>query len=111
MAFVRTKKVKCKEYYQLVESHRLDDEPRQRVLVHLGHHPNVDTAIGEWSKEIRRLRRQAARERESAAERPEGSRAYRAAMEQADTADARADRLKANLKKLRDLRKKGCCSA
>lgn len=111
MAFVRTKKVKGKEYYQLVESRRVGGEPRQKVLVHLGHHPSVEDALSNWPKEIQRRRRYATRERKSAAERPEGSRAYRAAMEQADTADARADRLKANLKKLRDLRKKGCCSA
>lgn len=57
MAYVRTKRVGHREYYQLVESRRVDGKPRQTVLMHLGHHPDVDDALMAWPKEIRRLRR------------------------------------------------------
>ncbi len=107
MAFVRTKKVKGKEYHQLVESQRVDGEPRQRVLIHLGQHASVDAALEAWPREIRRLRRQAIRERKSAAELPEGSPARRVARRRADRVERRADKLKASLKELRKLRKEG----
>ncbi len=107
MAYVRTKKVKGWEYHQLVESRRVDGKPRQKVIMHLGHHASVDAALVEWPKEIRRLRRRAATERKSAANRPEGSRARRNAIERADRTEKRANELKANLEKLRGLRKQG----
>jgi hypothetical protein len=107
MAFVRKKKVKGWEYYQLVESHRVGGKPRQKVLVHLGHHASVDDALREWPKEIRRQRHRAATERRIAAYRPEGSRAHRHAIGRADASERRADELKENLKKLRKLRKEG----
>lgn len=107
MAYVRAKKVKGWEYYQLVESRRVDGKPRQKVLVHLGHYPSVDDTLDGWPKEIRRLRRQAARERRRAEDMLEGSRARRDAVRSADTAERRVEELKANLKKLRELRKQG----
>jgi hypothetical protein len=107
MAFVRKKKVKGWEYYQLVESRRVEGEPRQKVLVHLGHHTSVDDAIREWPKEIQRLRRRASRERGGAEDRPERSRAHRDAIMRADAAERRANELKDNLKKLRRLRRQG----
>jgi hypothetical protein len=56
-AFVSRKRSRGGEYYQLVQSHRVDGEPRQRMLVHLGKHPTtVDDALREWPKEIERLR-------------------------------------------------------
>jgi len=46
MAYVRKKTTKTgKEFYQLVESRRVDGEPRQKVLVHLGKYPSVDAAL------------------------------------------------------------------
>jgi hypothetical protein len=107
VAYVRTKKVKGWEYHQLVESRRVDGKPRQKVLVHLGHHTSVDAALEEWPNEIRRLRRQATRERRSAAGWPEGSRGRRNAIKRADGAERRANELKANLEELRGLRKRG----
>lgn len=107
MAYVRTKRVKGREYYQLVESRRVEGEPRQRVLVHLGHHRSVDEALEAWPREIRRLRRLATRQRKSAAELPEGSSARRGAKRRADRADRRVDKLKTNLEELRKLRKEG----
>ena len=56
MAFVRRKKVDGGEYYQLVESRRVDGKPRQKVLVHLGKHPRVDDALKRWPREVGRLR-------------------------------------------------------
>jgi hypothetical protein len=105
MAFVRKKQVKGWEYYQLVESRRVDGKPRQKVLVHLGHHVSVDAALEAWPKEIRRLQHRATRERRVAAY-LEGSRA-RAATERADASERRASELKASLGKLRKLRKEG----
>jgi hypothetical protein len=57
VAFVRQKKVDGGEYYQLVESRRVDGKPRQKVLVHLGHHPTVDDALKRWPRDVGRLRR------------------------------------------------------
>lgn len=107
MAFVRTKKVRGREYHQLVESRRVDGEPRQRVLVHLGQHATADAALEAWQKEIRRLRRHAVTARKAAAELPEGSLARRAARRRADRADKRAGKLRANLEELRKLRDQG----
>lgn len=107
MAFVRTKKVRGREYHQLVESRRVDGEPRQTVLVHLGQHSTADDALEAWPKEIRRLRRLATRQRKVAAELPEGSPARRATRRRADRAERRAGKLKANLEVLRKLRGKG----
>jgi hypothetical protein len=56
LAFVRIKRVDGGEYYQLVESRRVDGEPRQKVLLHLGHHATVDEALKRWPREIERLR-------------------------------------------------------
>ena len=81
MAFVRRKRVDGGEYYQLVESRRVDGKPRQKVLVHLGHHQKVDDALKRWPREVGRLRR--------------------AGHEEA------ADALKAKLARLRELRAEG----
>ena len=51
MAYVRKKRVDGGEYYQLVESRRVDGKPRQKVLVHLGHHPTVNDALKQWPRE------------------------------------------------------------
>jgi hypothetical protein len=79
LAFVRIKKVDGREYYQLVESRRVDGKPRQKVLMHLGHHPTVDEALKRWPREVGGLRRR-------------GN-------------DDAADALKEKLDRLRDLRK------
>lgn len=106
MAFVRTKRVGNYEYYQLVESIRVDGKPRQKVLVHLNGHPTVDEALKEWPQEIRELRRDAATKRESATKSRETSRHHhREMLERATGAEKRADSLAASLKKLRNLRK------
>jgi hypothetical protein len=44
-------------YYQLVESRRIDGQPRQKVVMHLGRHATVEDALKGWRKEIARLRR------------------------------------------------------
>ena len=106
-AYVRTKRVGTYEYYQLVENHRIDGKPRQNVLIHLGEHPTVDDALKKWPTEIKRLRRYAAKERESAKAWPETSGHHRNMLERAASTDKRADSLEANLKKLRELRKEG----
>lgn len=107
MAFVRKKKVKGKDYYQLVESRRVEGKPRQKVLAHLGQHASVDEALEEWPYEIRRLRRLATRQRKAATDLPEGSSARRAARRRAERAQKRTEELKANLDELRRLRKQG----
>ncbi len=52
MAYVRTKRVGNREYYQLVESRRVDGKPRQTVLAHLGRYPDVDAAIADLPRRI-----------------------------------------------------------
>jgi hypothetical protein len=58
LAYVRIKRVAGGEYYQVVQARRVDGKPRQRVLLHLGHHPTVDHALNAWPHEIGRLRRE-----------------------------------------------------
>jgi hypothetical protein len=65
-------------YFQLVRSYRNDEgQPRQEVLVHLGVHETPEAALSAWPGEIAQLRRIGR--------------------------DQQADRLEANLKKLRSL--------
>jgi hypothetical protein len=44
-------------YYQLVESHRVDGKPRQRVVLHLGRHQTVDEALKGWPRDASSLQR------------------------------------------------------
>jgi hypothetical protein len=65
-------------YFQLVRSYRNEDgDPRQEVLVHLGIHPTPEDALEAWPSEIEHLR--------------------------AIGREEQADKLEANLKKLRAL--------
>jgi hypothetical protein len=107
MAYVRTKKAGRQEYYQLVESQRVEGKPRQKVLVHLGKYPTVEEALREWPKKIRSLRDRAAKEREAGKTWPEASRIHREILKRAEGEEKRADALEANLEKLRELRKHG----
>ena len=106
-AYVRKKRVAHYEYYQVVESRRVEGEPRQRVLVHLGGHPTVDEALKKWPREIKRLRRRAREERDGVPEGSETRPTYRDMLKRAASSEKRANDLETNLKKLRDLTKGG----
>jgi hypothetical protein len=45
------------KYYQLVESRRVNGQPRQRLIAHLGPYPSVDIALRVLPREIRVLKR------------------------------------------------------
>ena len=77
--YVRATKTKGRgPYFQLVRSYRNEDgQPRQEVLVHLGTHQRPEDALAAWPMEIAHLRRIGR--------------------------DQQADKLEANLKKLREL--------
>ncbi|HKH38824.1 MAG TPA: hypothetical protein VKA82_16850 [Rubrobacter sp.] len=111
MTYVRKKKVKRYEYYQLVESHRVDGKPRQRVIMHLGKEPTVDAALENWPKVIKYLRRRAKRHGDHYEKLPEenkNERYYKVKFKDiADSARMQADALEARLKKLRNLRENG----
>ena len=65
-------------YFQLVRSYRNEEgQPRQEVLVHLGIHETPEDALVAWPAEVAQLRRIGR--------------------------EGQADRLEANLKKLRKL--------
>jgi hypothetical protein len=106
VVYVRKKSVKGWNYYQLVESRRVDGEPRQRVLLHLGHHPTVEEALEAWPKEIEDLRALVHQERRRAAQSGESA-AHRRALKRAASAERRAHDLQRNLKKLRELQQRG----
>jgi hypothetical protein len=103
--FVRKKVVKGRDYYQLVESRRVDGQPRQKVLLHLGRYETVEAAQKGWSKDIRRLRRQARRERErlgqDVPERRELFPFERDMLKKAENAERKAARLANKLERLR----------
>ena len=110
MAYVREKKVKRYHYHQLVESHRVDGKPRQKVLMHLSQHPTVDAALAGWPKEIsdlRRLARQHIKSYEFLSKESGNTRSKSYRQECAESATQQADALQARLKKLRSLRKDG----
>src|SRR5829696_402501 len=110
MAYVRRKKVKRYEYYQLVENHRVDGKPRQRVIMHLGKEPTGDAALENWPKEIKYLRRRAKKHGDHYENLPEESKSQRYFLKYfkdvADSAAMKADALQAKLNKLRNLRNK-----
>src|SRR5215208_6425970 len=66
MAYVRKKRTGSfgNYYYQLVESRRVDGQPRQKVLLHLGEHHTVDAALKKWPRKIKKLLGEAARLRD-----------------------------------------------
>ena len=67
MAFVRKKRVRAYEYYQLVENRWVDGQPRQKVLLHLGTYPTtVEDALKEWPQAIERLLRYAEKQQQEA---------------------------------------------
>ena len=111
MTYVRKKKVKRYEYYQLVENHRVDGKPRQRVIMHLGKEPTVDGALENWPKEIKGLRRRAKKHGDHYENLPEELKNQRYFREKfrdiAEGAETQADELQARLNKLRDLRRIG----
>jgi hypothetical protein len=110
VAYVRKKMVKGSEYYQLVESHRVDGKPRQKVLVHLGKHTTVDAALKSWPKDIKNLRRNAKRASDAYEDLPEslkGKRFYKKRRDFARVDMRKADALRVKLRKLRDLRNRG----
>ena len=107
MAYVRKKEIKGGVYHQLVENRRIEGEPRQRVLVHLGKHETVDDALQAWPGEIRRLRRLARERRDKVPDDRVPNATDRLVLKQAESAKRRADALESNLEKLRDLRERG----
>ena len=111
MSYVRKKKVKRYEYYQVVENHRVDGKPRQRVIMHLSKEPTVDAALENWPKEIRYLRRRAkwhGDRYENLHEESKSQRYFKKYFKDiADSAEMQADALQARLNKLRNLRNNG----
>lgn len=77
MAYVTKKTVKGREYYQLVESRRVEGKPRQRVLAHLGEFTSLEAALEELPDRIESLRREAAENRERAVDRLDASESAR----------------------------------
>ena len=61
MAYVRKTRVGGREYYQLVETQRVEGKRRQRMLVHLGRYPSVDEALENWPMRIELSRRSLSR--------------------------------------------------
>jgi hypothetical protein len=43
-------------YFQLVRSYREEGKVKQEVLVHLGIHPTPEDALQEWPSEVEHLR-------------------------------------------------------
>lgn len=77
MAYVRAKKSGNNTYYYLVDSKKIDGQARQRVLVYLGDVSDPEEALEVWPGRIEDLRERGR--------------------------DSKADRLEANLQKLRGL--------
>ncbi len=98
------------EYFQIVQNRRVDGSPRQRVLLHLGHHETAESALRGWPREIKRLRASARKDRGRLEMLPEQERSAPWATKlarQAEGAEKRADALQTNLEKLRELKKQG----
>ncbi len=54
MVFIRKKVSNGKTYHQVVESYRPEGSktPRQKVLLYLGKHPTIDSALARCQEEI-----------------------------------------------------------
>ena len=112
MAFVRRKRVGPYEYHQLVENRWIEGKPRQRVLLHLGRYPSVETALEGWPKEVQGLRRFASQQWDKAdrlkkEEERSFERTLETLIERARKAETLADESVAKLKKLHDLKDQG----
>ncbi|MDP9458387.1 MAG: hypothetical protein M3Q49_00155 [Actinomycetota bacterium] len=105
--FVRKKRGRSEDYYQLVESRRVDGKPRQRVLLHLGRHPTIEAALKAWPKEAKRLRCDADRKREIVPTGAEVEAFYRDLLKGADALDGRAEDLERKLERLREFKTRG----
>lgn len=68
MAFIRSKTVGGKKYYQLVRNYRDAGRHRQEVLCHLGRNDSIEAAIAEVSREEARLREEEYKHRRTAEE-------------------------------------------
>ncbi len=68
MAFIRSKTVGGKKYYQLVRNYRDAGRHRQEVLCHLGRSDSIEAAIAEVSREEARLREEKSEHRRTAEE-------------------------------------------
>ncbi len=68
MAFIRSKTVGGKKYYQLVRNYREAGRHRQEVLCHLGRNDSIEAAIAEVSREEARLREKESKHRRTAEE-------------------------------------------
>jgi hypothetical protein len=106
LAYVRRKGAFPNDYHQLVESRRIDGKPRQKVLLHLGRHPTTEAALKAWAREIRKLRRDAEKERDSVPEDYESvygmKTFYRRSLMIADSFERQADELEEKLERLRE---------
>jgi hypothetical protein len=103
MAYVRKKDSGGQPYYQLVESRRVDGQPRQKVLIHLGSYPTVEDALKGWPKEAKRLRRDADKERGRVPAGWESKPLYRDILKRADALEKQADALEEKLDRLRQM--------
>ena len=81
MAYVRKKRTGTTEYYQLVESRRVDGKPRQRVIMHLGEYPSVEAAIEGLPEEIAWFHKHPTSSRKALAKREEKLRALKGLRE------------------------------
>ncbi len=107
MAYVRTKDSGGQPYYQLVESRRVDGQPRQKVLIHLGSYPTVEEALKGWPKEAKRLRRDANKERIGVPPGRGSEPFYRDILRRAEGREKQADALEEKLGRLRQMRALG----
>ena len=111
MAFVRRKRVGPYKYHQLVENRWIEGKPRQRVLLHLGRYPSVETALEVWPKEVEGLRRFAGQQWDKADRLKKEERSFERTLEtlieRARKAETLADETVAKLKKLHDLKDQG----
>ncbi len=103
MAYVRTKGGR----YQLVESRRVDGQPRQRVLVHLGSYPTVEEALKGWPNDAKRLRRDAEKARGGVPAGRGSEPFYRDVLKRAASLEKQADALEEKLDRLRQMCAKG----
>ena len=99
MAYVRTKGGR----YQLVESRRVDGQPRQRVLVHLGSYPTVEEALKGWPNDAKRLRRDAQKARGGVPAGRGSEPFYRDVLKRAASLERQADALEEKLGRLRQM--------
>ena len=93
--YARTKRSRNGQYLQIVESRRVDGQPRQRLVLYVGHYTSVEQALAQMPKELAATRREATKWKRIVEQHTDSNGAIRAhAISLQKAAEDKAERLR-----------------